>query len=129
MSPSDSIIATLLDRLAAGESLSAICRDNGYPAESTIRLWALTDRDGFAARYARARELQADYLAEDTLRCADSATAETAQAVRLQVDARKWFASKVAPKKYGDRVTQEISGPDGEALQVNVSVQAVKAIP
>ncbi len=45
-------------RLAGGESLRAICRDEGIPDESTVRLWALDDRDGFAAQYARAREVQ-----------------------------------------------------------------------
>jgi hypothetical protein len=33
-----------------------------------------------------------------------------------RVDARKWFASKVAPKKYGDRAATELSGPNGEPL-------------
>jgi hypothetical protein len=42
---------------------------------------------------------------------------EHVQRSRLRVDARKWFAAKVAPKKYGEKVQQELSGPDGGPIQ------------
>ena len=47
--------AEVCERLAAGESLRAICRDGHMPPESTIRGWAIEDYSGFSARYARAR--------------------------------------------------------------------------
>jgi hypothetical protein len=37
---------------------------------------------------------------------------------RLRFDARRWYASRLAPKKYGERLTHEISGPDGRPLEV-----------
>ena len=46
---------------------------------------------------------------------------------RLQIDARKWYASKLAPKKYGDKVQQEVSGPDGAPIQAAITVQFVKS--
>jgi hypothetical protein len=35
---------------------------------------------------------------------------------RLQVDARKWMAARLAPKKYGDRVTNELIGDKDNPL-------------
>ncbi len=86
----------------------------------------MLERD-FAEQYTRAREAQADFLAEDTIEIADNATndwmatndpenpgytlnGEHVQRSRLRVDARKWFASKVAPKKYGEKIGLEHSG-------------------
>jgi len=98
----------ICDRIAAGESVRKICKSDGMPAQSTIYKW-LNDIDGFSEQYARARESQAEMYAEDIIGIAD-ASSEEAGAVakaRLRVDARKWYASKVAPKKYGDRIQHE----------------------
>ena len=46
---------------------------------------------------------------------------EHIQRSRLRVDSRKWLASKLAPKKYGDRLAAELSGPDGGPIQNNVN--------
>src|SRR4051812_2164281 len=51
------LAATICARLATGETLRAVCRDDGMPSESTVRTWALDDREGFSAHYARAREI------------------------------------------------------------------------
>lgn len=120
------IAEAICERLAAGESLNAICKDEGLPAEPTVRRWALDDVEGFAAKYTRAREQQADALAEEIITIADADPATLLQGgegdtrividsaavahQRLRVDARKWFASKVAPKKYGDKVDVAHSG-------------------
>ena len=71
------------------------------PCESTIRLWRLHNAE-FSAQYARAKLLQADVLAEDCLEIADNSTPETVNVDRLRIDARKWLASKLLPKQYGD---------------------------
>ena len=84
------------------------------PSEALVRSWAIDNVDGFSARYARAREIQADVLAEDTVEIAD--TEEDPQKARVRIDARKWFASKVAPKKYGDRIQQDVTLDLGDAL-------------
>lgn len=111
-------------RLSEGESLNAICSGDGMPAESTVRLWVLDDRSGFAARYARARDLGLDCLADQILTIAntpclgiktvskesgiETTEADMIEHRRLQVDARKWYLSKLAPKKYGEKL--ELSG-------------------
>ena len=61
------------------------------------------DKD-FAATVARAREAGQDALAGETIDIADEATEETVQAARLRIWARQWYASKLAPKKYGDKL-------------------------
>ena len=88
------------------------------PAESTVRLWATEDRNGFSAQYARARDAQMDAMAEDILLIADEENAEDTQRAKLRIDTRKWLMSKMAPKKYGDKVMNEHSGPDGGPIPV-----------
>lgn len=78
------------------------------PAKSTVTGWALQDVEGFAAQYARAREAQAEHYAEEIITIAD--TEEDANRARVRIDARKWTASKLLPKRYGDRVELEHSG-------------------
>lgn len=95
-------------RLASGESLRAICESADMPAESTVRLWAVNDHEGFAAQYARARDAQAERYAEEIVEIAD--TEKDASIARNRIDARKWTASKLLPKRYGERVELEHSG-------------------
>jgi len=120
----------ICERLAEGESLRAICKDEGLPSRTTVFKW-LIDNPQFASQYARAREAQADALFEDILEIADDSrqdvkivgederevcNTEFVQRARLRVDARKWMAGKLAPKKYGDKVAMEHSGADGQSL-------------
>lgn len=121
--------AAICERLANGEALDRICEDTpGFPAASTVRRWVLEDiGPGFAAEYTRAREIQAHKLAEEIRQIADTPVVgetiitkpdggvETKQGDmiehrRLQIDARKWYLSKVLPKVYGDKQHIEHSG-------------------
>lgn len=122
----EKLVATICTRISEGESLRGICRDEKMPASSTVFKW-LIENDKFSEQYARAREAQADALFEDILAIADDGVNDTQvdgegkvivnhdhiQRSRLRVDARKWMAGKIAPKKYGDKVQAEVSGPDG----------------
>lgn len=108
--------ARICDRLAEGESLRAICRTDGFPSIVSVMRW-LDAFAPFRAQYARAREIQAETLAAEILDIADTpmlGTVETAKEWgveiktadmidhrRLQIDARKWIASKLKPKVYG----------------------------
>jgi hypothetical protein len=73
----------------------------------------------FAPQYARAKDDRAHKLAEEIITLADAPIREDADGRldsaevnqrRLQVDARKWIASKMLPKTYGDRTHTEHSG-------------------
>lgn len=113
------IAAAICERLAAGQSLRAICRDDDMPAEATVRKWAVEDVNGFSAQYTRSRDIGLDAIADDVFEIADNERGDPTRD-RLRFDARRWYLSKLAPKKYGDKVTNEHSGPDGGAIQKEV---------
>lgn len=115
-------------RLAEGESLRSICRDEEMPDESSVRAWALDNVNGFGPQYARAREIGYDKLAEEILEISDTPQlgvirtskpdggeevkeADMIEHRRLRVDSRKWMLSKMLPKKYGDKL--ELGGQVG----------------
>lgn len=105
------IADAILARLAAGETLKAICRDEDLPAEATVRLWAMDDREGFAARYARARELGAYAMADEVLEIASGqAGAGDVQRDKLHVDTLRWTLSKVVPRVFGDKLDVTTQG-------------------
>lgn len=95
-------------RLAAGESARQICRDEGMPAMSTLMKW-LNDSDKvqFSEQYARARDCQADFYADEIIDIADelSDVAEPTELAKakLRIDSRKWKVARMAPRKYGDK--------------------------
>lgn len=96
------IEAVLFGRLAQGRSLRKICARRYMPNKSTILDWISTDKR-LADQYARARELQAEALAEEIVDLSDKATdRDSAACAKVQVDARKWIAAKLLPKKYGE---------------------------
>lgn len=122
----DEKAAEICDLIASGKALSSICKAEGMPGVTTVFRW-LDAHEQFRKDYARAREAQADFLAEETLEIADDSAkdftgegfnSEHVQRSRLRVDTRKWWASKVAPKKYGERLDHNVGGNVG--LTVNI---------
>ena len=103
------LASLLCERLADGETLRAICRDEGMPDERTVRRWALDDVEGFSTQYARAREIGYQSMADDLTEIADAKDGDPARD-RLRVDTRKWLLSKALPKVYGDKQQIEHSG-------------------
>lgn len=117
----------ICERLMDGESLRSICSDQGMPTKTTVFRWLQAD-EAFRDLYTRAREEQAEAMADEIVGIADEVctTVRTdkhgtkdddgdgntevifdATAVarnRLRVDARKWVAAKLKPRKYGDRI-------------------------
>ncbi len=90
-------------------------------------------------QYARAMDVRADRFAEDIIQIADDGANDTYQTEngpatnhdviarsRLRVDARKWLAGKMAPKKYGDKVALEGPGPGGAHLFGSIERHIVK---
>jgi hypothetical protein len=115
--PSDfslDLAAEICARLAEGQPLVKICRDDAMPGTSTVYRW-LADKPEFRELYARAREDQADTLADEIIDIADQKdgeadTPDSVNRARLRVDARKWIASKLKPKRYGDKIDHEHTG-------------------
>lgn len=99
----------ILKRIAAGESLRAICKDEpGAPDEAMVRQWEADNVDQFAPHYARARDRALEAMAEDVIAISDDPAIRLdpalVPAAKLRTDNRKWILSKLAPKKYGDRL-------------------------
>ncbi|MCI0998947.1 terminase small subunit protein [Ochrobactrum sp. C6C9] len=126
------IADAICERLADGDSLRTICDEEDFPARSTVFKW-LSQNKAFSDQYARAREEQADALFDEILSIADDGRndwmekhgkegenigwQENGEALRrsqLRIDARKWMAGKLRPKRYGDRTQMELTGPQGE---------------
>jgi hypothetical protein len=133
---SEELAEEICDRLARGESLYAICKMAGMPSEAGVRKWVETRAD-FGARYAHAREFGFDSIAEQVMALSDQdfvgpdgfVDNGKVQAARLQTDSRRWFLSKLMPKRYGDKVTQEITGEDGGALISRIELIPVPPRP
>jgi hypothetical protein len=97
------LLNDVLERMANGEILTAICKEIGYKV-NTFSSLAARDAE-FGERYARAREAQAHALAMDVVRIADEEP-DPARA-RVRCDARKWVAARIDPKNYGDRMQHD----------------------
>lgn len=135
--PSDYNLETASEicaRIASGKSLRSICDADDMPAASTVFLWLGAHKE-FSEQYTRACSERADAIFEESLEIADDGScdyrvkngdhgpelvvdSEHIQRSRLRVETRKWFVGKLNPKKYGEKVQQEVSGPEGGPLQI-----------
>jgi hypothetical protein len=110
----------ICERLAEGESLRSICLADNMPSKGTVFRW-LAENKLFQDQYTRAREEQAETLTDEMVEIADNASndwmenhdpdnpgyrlnGEHVQRSKLRIETRKWAASKLKPKKYGDKV-------------------------
>lgn len=124
---SEELAVVICTRLAEGEPLVKMCRDDEMPSTSTVYRW-LASNDQFRSLYMLARQDQAHTMAAENVEIADDSSADMyvdADGVRrpnpaavnrskLKFEARRWYASKLLPKVYGDRT--EIVGAEGEPL-------------
>lgn len=126
----EEISKEICERLADGESLRRICLDDHMPSRITVYAWLLDERySDFLTKYTRAREFQAESHADDMTDIADDGSndwmenvddqgaiigyklnGENIQRSKLRIDTRKWIASKLKPKKYGEKLELEHSG-------------------
>lgn len=118
---SDELAARICREVATStDGLEKICADNAdFPNPKTIYGWRL-DIEDFSKKYDAAKRLQADLLASEIMNIADDSSRDTITKMnsqgeeyevantewvarsRLRVDTRKWIASKLLPKVYGD---------------------------
>jgi hypothetical protein len=134
------IALVICTRIAEGDSLREIVKSEGMPDRSTVYDWLLRHPE-FADQYARAREEQADTLADEIVAIADEPpevvpiidkrTGELIehkldnaylQWQKNRIDARKWTAMKLKPRKYGEKV--ELTGDKDNPLHINAQVEA-----
>jgi hypothetical protein len=134
------LFARICDRMAAGESLIRISDDPDMPAANTVYNW-LSNQPALQESYIAARELQADRYAQMMLDAAfdtqgdvicdeygnEKPNHEFIQRSKLKVDVLKWHASRLAPKKYGDKIEQTVVGDPNRPVHVKSEVD-VKAM-
>lgn len=143
----EKLAAQICELIADGASVRAVCASEDMPAKSTVFRW-LTENKSFQDQYTRAKEAQVEVLADEILEIADDGSndwmvrytngggdapgwtlnGEHVQRSRLRLDSRKWLLSKMAPKKYGERIQQDhthsVSFVDEIAALPNVAAPA-----
>lgn len=121
--------------------MHSISKLKAMPQERTLYNW-LEEKPDFLQKYALAREARADRWADEIIEISDDSendfiyvedsdkngrgarqvvNHENINRSRLRVDTRKWLMARMSPRKYGDKVQQEITGKDGGALEVAIS--------
>jgi hypothetical protein len=119
----EDIFSKIIEEVSNGRALRNVLKDEGMPSSSTFYIW-LEENEDKSKQYARACEVRADQIFDEILDIADDGTNDTyvnekGQEVtdqevigrsRLRVDSRKWIASKLNPKKYGDSSKLTLDG-------------------
>ncbi len=131
----EEVIADIFARIASGESMNKICQEDGMPARKTLFSWIAEDAE-IQRRYELALVMRTEVHAEQILDIADDGTNDSytddegnvrvdhdvIARSKLRVDARKWHMSKMNPKRYGDKITQEHTGANGGAIEMKADV-------
>jgi hypothetical protein len=138
----DQLAAQICLLLSEGESLRSVCARPEMPSRSAVLDW-IAANEAFASQYARARDHGLDVMADEVMEIADDGSGDYVtrfrqdgkeyEAVdqehiarsRLRFDARRWYLSKLAPKRYGDRIEQQITGT-GPGGSINLIINPVK---
>jgi hypothetical protein len=106
----------ICEMVAEGSSASSACKTIGVSLK-TMYAW-LRSYEEFRNNYETARQDGADTLVDELMFIADNE--EDVQRAKLKIDARKWVASRMKPKKWGDRQQLEHTGADGAPLSIRV---------
>ena len=141
----EEIASLICGRMANGESLRSICRDDAMPALSTVFLWVSKHPD-FSEQYKLAMASRADAMFEEMFDIADDGqndwmeiqdkegdnagwrfNGEHVQRSRLRIDTRKWALSKMLPKKYGDKADGNLGDENNDASPVTVNINVKDA--
>ena len=123
------LLDTIIERIAKGGTLLRICEEPGMPSRNTFHEW-LAKVEGAKERYEIAVQRRTERYVEEMTQISDDGLNDTytddqgntrtmtdvIARSKLRVDTRKWIASKLLPKTYGDKVTTEVTGADGKAL-------------
>ena len=107
------IEAEIIRRISEGEPLAQICREDGMPGLSTVYDWEGKD-EALSGAIARARIAGFDMIAQEALAIADDADPDAdVQRSKLRIETRLKLLAKWDPKRYGEMVKTEHSGPNG----------------
>lgn len=133
---SEDLTLAICTRLAEGESLRSICADPEMPNIGTVLRWVLDGKhEEFSKQYEQARDIQADVWADEIIHISNTpqlgikrkiagdkvevTEGDMTEHRKLQIDARKWIAARLKPKKYGDKVEQTHKGDAANPIVIS----------
>lgn len=99
-------VDSLCEQVAEGKTLRQISASMKLSVGMLLKMVSVPP---YSEQYTRARESAADLFEADIITAAMAVTPETAAADRVQIEALKWVAGRRAPKKYGDRIQQDVT--------------------
>ena len=117
---------TVCEMVAEGKTIRQIAAHFGVSGGSILN-WVESD-PVHAEHYARARESAADMFEAEIIEAALAVSPETAAADRVKIDAMKWVAARRAPKKYGERIQQDLTSSDGSMSPADHSAAIIAAL-
>jgi hypothetical protein len=126
----DAVMRYVCDQMALGRSVRSILKEKGMPAMSNFFVW-LRDDEALQEQYARACEARGAYWGDTIMDLSDPARVEllhedpkiAVQLAKLQTDNAKWVASRLSPKRYSERVVNEMIGNrDEDPIQIDAQV-------
>jgi hypothetical protein len=111
----------ICEKLETGQTLRSICMEEGMPERGTVAVDWVDRHPEFAVQYARSLQAGIDALGEQT-RDDSLATIspENVPLARHRFDVARWYIGKRSPKKWGDKVQAEISGPEGAPISLDI---------
>jgi len=111
----DELANEICERIAGGETLRSVCRDDRMPVVSTVLLWAVRNRSGFSEQYRAAREAQGYSDADRIRELVDMVIDGDIDPpnAKVAIDAYKWTAERNAPKVYGPKQSLDHTSSDG----------------
>ena len=120
------IAAEVLHWLGEGKTLRAYCRQEGKPSYRAIYRWLDKDEE-FSSRFAQARDLGEDVIAQECLAIADDESKDVygelelpnnvaVNRAKLRIETRLKLLAKWNPKKYGDKIMHQ--GDESQPLVV-----------
>lgn len=123
--------------LGNGKTLRSYCRQKGKPSYGTVYDWIEQGGEDVASRFGRARDMGEDVISQECLDIADDDSRDVSgelempngvavQRDRLRIETRLKLLAKWNPKKWGDKISQEVTGADGAPLLPSITIRLVK---
>lgn len=135
------LLDEIVERISKGETLRAICREEGKPSWRSVYDWIAAD-EIFASRIAHARELGHDAIAEECLEISDQSggdyrfdpekglivDTDHIQRAKLKIETRLKLLAKWSSGKYADKIQQQHTGANGGPIKTEVATPFDKQI-